>query len=145
MITGGTAENVVAPEASCRCEFRYFDQSLKAALSQRILELCAQEPVPGVTTTVTFGASHPAIDLNEKSQVLLDAALEIASSQGRTLRHERTGGAGDISIVGQAGIGVLDGLGLQGEKMHTVRERANIALIPQQIDLAARLMIHLLR
>ena len=145
VITGGTAENVVAPEASCRCEFRYFDQSLKAALSQRILELCAQEPVPGVTTTVTFGASHPAIDLNEKSQVLLDAALEIASSQGRTLRHERTGGAGDISIVGQAGIGVLDGLGLQGEKMHTVRERANIARIPQQIDLAARQMIHLLR
>lgn len=25
VITGGTAENVVAPEASCRCEFRYFD------------------------------------------------------------------------------------------------------------------------
>ena len=76
---------------------------------------------------------------------LLDAALSIASSQGRTMRHERTGGAGDIAIVGQAGIGVLDGLGLQGEGMHTVRERANIALIPQQIDLAARLMIKLLR
>ena len=100
--------------------------------------------MPGVTTTVTFGASHPAIDLNEKSQVLLDAALEIAKAQGRTLRHERTGGAGDIAIVGQAGIGVLDGLGLQGEGMHTVRERANIALIPQQIDLAGRLMIKLL-
>ncbi len=144
VISGGTAENVVAPEAKCRCEFRYFDQSLKAVLSEKILAICAQEPVPGVTTTVTFGSSHPAIDLNEKSQVLLDAALAIADEQGRALHHERTGGAGDIAIVGQAGIGVLDGLGLQGQKMHTIKEWANIALIPQQIELAARLMVQLL-
>lgn len=140
VISGGTAENVVAPDAECRCEFRYFDQSLKRVLSEKILELCAQEPVPGVSTTVTFGASHPAIDLNEKSQPLLDAALSIAAEQGRSLHHERAGGAGDIAIVGQAGIGVLDGLGLQGDKMHTVREWGNIALIPQQIELAAKLI-----
>ena len=39
----------------------------------------------------------------------------------------------------------LDSLGLQGEGMHTLREQANIALIPQQIDLAARLILQLLR
>lgn len=59
LIRGGTAENVVAPDASCKCEFRYFDQSLQKPLMERIQAICAEEPVPGVTTTVTFGASPP--------------------------------------------------------------------------------------
>ncbi|MBQ8161240.1 MAG: M20/M25/M40 family metallo-hydrolase [Clostridia bacterium] len=139
-ISGGTAENVVAPSAECACEFRYFDEALKPQLMERIREICAEEPVPGVRTTLTFGASHPAIDLNEKSQKLLDMALAITASQGRSFVHERTGGAGDISIAGQAGIGVLDGLGMLGTGMHTVQETADISSMPQQIEMAARLI-----
>ena len=141
LITGGTAENVVAPSASCKCEFRYFDQSLKPVLTERIREICADEPVAGVTTTLTFGASHPAIDLNPRSQALLDKALNIAKAQGRHLHHERTGGAGDISIAGQAGIGVLDGLGLGGDQMHTVDEYALLDTLPAQIELAGELIV----
>lgn len=140
VISGGTAENVVAEQASCACEFRYFDQSYKEPLMERIREICASEPVPGVTTTIEFGASHPAIDLNEKSQVLLDLALGIAKSQGRTMRHEKTGGAGDISIAGLAGIGVLDGLGLMGTGMHRTDETVILESLPQQIELATALI-----
>ena len=140
LISGGTAENVVAPSASCKCEFRYFDQSLKPILAERIREICADEPVPGATTTLTFGASHPAIDLNSRSQALLDMALDIAKKQGRSLYHERTGGAGDIAIAGLAGIGVLDGLGLAGDGMHTVQEYALLDSLPAQIELAAALI-----
>ena len=145
LIQGGTAENVVAPDAFCKCEFRYFDQSLQQPLMNKIKEICAQEPVKNVTTTVVFGASHPAVDLNEKSQTLLSAALQIAKEQGRVLVHERTGGAGDISIAALAGIGVLDGLGMQGGGMHTKDEYAHLSLIPEQIDLAAGLMVKLLQ
>ena len=140
IIRGGTAENVVAAEAECACEFRYFDESLKAPLMDRIREICAKEPVPGVTTSIAFGASHPAIDLNEKSRELLDLALSIAEKQGRSLHHEKTGGAGDISIAGQAGIGVLDGLGLIGTGMHRTDETAFLDSLPKQIELAAELI-----
>jgi len=140
VIRGGTAENVVAENAVCACEFRYFDQSLREPLMERIREICANEPVAGVTTTIEFGSSHPAIDLNEKSQALLDLALDIARSQGRTMRHEKTGGAGDISIAGQAGIGVLDGLGLMGTSMHRKDETVILESLPQQIELAAALI-----
>lgn len=140
LIQGGTAENVVAPDASCKCEFRYFDQSLQQPLMEQISKYCNDEPVPGVVTTVTFGASHPAVDINDKSRALLDIALDIAKSQGRPMMHEKTGGAGDIAIAALAGIGVLDGLGMQGDGLHTVREFANLAPMPLQIDLAARLV-----
>ena len=141
VITGGTAENVVAESASCRCEFRYFDQKYQQILMDKITEICAREPVPGVTTSISFGAAHPAIDLNPVSQMLLDKAQAIAKEQGREMPHEKVGGAGDISIAGQAGIGVLDGLGMPGGKMHTTEEYADISLIPQQIELAARLIM----
>lgn len=140
LITGGTAENVVAAEASCKCEFRYFDQACQQQLAEKITALCAQEPVAGVTTSLTFGASHPACDLNPASQALLDKAQAIAAAQGRPMPHEKTGGAGDISIAALAGIGVLDGLGMPGEKMHTAEETAFLGLIPQQIALAAQLI-----
>ena len=140
VISGGTAENVVAENATCACEFRYFDQSLREPLMNQISEICSKEPVPGVTTSIAFGASHPAIDLNEKSKALLDIALRISKEQGRSLYHEKTGGAGDISIAGQAGIGVLDGLGLMGTGMHRTDETAVLESLTQQIELASRLI-----
>lgn len=141
IIRGGTAENVIAPYAECRCEFRCFGRT--AELEDRIRALCAQEPVPGATTRVSFGAPHPPVDLNERSQALLDRALAIAASLGLTLRHARTGSAGDISIAAQAGIGVLDGLGLPGAQTHTVEEYAYIDELEPRIRLCARLIASL--
>ena len=140
VISGGTAENVVAPSALCRCEFRYFDESLKPSLSEKILEICQEEVVPQVKTKVTFGASHPAVDISPQSQALLDLALAICKEQGIDRHHEKTGGAGDISMAAQAGIGVLDGLGLAGDKMHTTQEVVYLDSLPEQIELAAELI-----
>ena len=140
VISGGTAENVVAESAACRCEFRYFNEAYKSELTEKIQEICSREPVPGVRTALCFGASHPAIDLSPKTQELIDLALAIAKEQGRTFAVERTGGAGDIAIAGQAGIGVLDGLGMIGTGMHTTDETADIASMPAQIELAAGLI-----
>ncbi len=140
VITGGTAENVVAPYARAKCEFRYFNEAYKPGLMDRIRDICGREPVPGVKTRVTFGASHPAIDLNEKSRRLLDMALAVSAEQGVPRKHERTGGAGDIAIAGLAGIPVLDGLGLRGEGMHTVKETVYLDSLPAQIDFAAEMI-----
>lgn len=145
LISGGTAENVVAPHAEADCEFRYFNEAYKPELMDKIREICAVERVPGVKTTLRFGASHPAIDLNEESQKLLDIALEISREQGKKRYHEKTGGAGDIAIAGQAGIGVLDGLGLAGEKMHTVDEWVDLNSLPVQIDFAAEMILRTVR
>ena len=141
LISGGTAENVVAPTAVADCEFRYYDMRYKTELMDKIREICAVERVPGVKTTVTFGASHPSVDLNEKSQKLLDLALAVSEEQGQKRYHEKTGGAGDIAIAGLAGIPVLDGLGLAGEKMHTVEERVFLDSIPRQIEFATEMIV----
>ncbi|HML46375.1 MAG TPA: M20/M25/M40 family metallo-hydrolase [Clostridia bacterium] len=144
VIQGGTAENVVADEASLRGEFRYYDQNYQAMLMDRIRAICDKPGVPGTTTTLAFGAAHPALRRNERSLELMRMAQEIAREDGRELHEESTGGAGDIAIAGLAGIPCLDGLGLEGEGVHTIQEVGYIDSMEPQIKLAEKLMLKLL-
>jgi glutamate carboxypeptidase len=144
ILSGGTAENVVADEAVAHGEFRYFDQRYKQELTDRLTALCAAPGIPGTTTTVSFGASHPALLATEESMALVRRAQEIAQAHGVILGVERTGGAGDIAIAGLAGIPVLDGLGLEGDGMHTVSEFGDLNRLHFHVTLASRLISALL-
>ena len=141
LISGGTAENVVAPLAKAECEFRYFNPDYREELMRRIREITAVERVPGVKTSIQFIDSQPAVDLTEKSRRLLDLALRVSEEQGQPRHHKRVGGAGDIAFAAQAGIGVLDGLGLAGGGMHTTEEYALLESLPKQIDFAAEMIV----
>jgi glutamate carboxypeptidase len=143
-VAGGTCENVVADSAAAYGEYRYYDPAIKDEIGKRIMEACALVKVPCTGAEVAFGTSHPAIKASKGSLELFERARAIAASQGRELRLESTGGAGDIAIAGQAGIPVLDGLGTGGGGIHTLDEYADISLLPQQVDLAARLIRELL-
>lgn len=142
-ITGGTAENVVADYAEAHGEFRYFDMDYKPEITAAIEQICAQPGVDGCTTTVEFGAAHPAAKMTPGSQALFDMAQSIAHDLGEEVFHERTGGAGDISIAAWAGAPVLDGLGMEGAGAHTQSEEAFIDRMPFHIELAARMLKNL--
>ena len=144
VIQGGTAENVVADEAVAHGEFRYYDQSFRQELMDKLLSICAAPGIPGTTTQVTWGNTHPALKATEQSMALVQLAREIAAEYGVDLTAERTGGAGDIAIAGLAGIPVLDGLGLEGDGMHTIIERAYIKNIAFHVTLAERMLLALL-
>ncbi len=145
VVAGGTAENVVADEAVAHGEFRYYDESFKQELMDKLLVLCATPGIPGTTTKVTWGNTHPALKATKQSMALVALAQEIASEYGISIGAERTGGAGDISIAGLANIPVLDGLGLEGDGMHTTHEFASIKNVAFKVALAERLMLALLK
>ena len=145
VLQGGTAENVVADEAAARGEFRYYDQSYRQELMDKLLTICQRPGIPGTTTIVTFGNTHPALKATEQSMRLVELARQIASEYGVALTAESTGGAGDIAIAGLAGIPVLDGLGLEGGGMHTIKEYAFLKDIAFKVTLAERLMLALLQ
>jgi len=145
LINGGTAINAVAPSAQADCEVRFFNPDYEQTTKARVLEICAEEPVKGVKTEVSFGASHPAVDINAKSQVLLDKALALAAQMNLSYSTVRTGGAGDIAIAAKANIGVLDGLGMNGGGMHTVKEFAVISNMDEKIEFASRLILEVIK
>lgn len=144
-ISGGTAENVVADYAEAHGEFRYFDMAFKPELEQAITAICQEPGVEGCTTTVEFGAAHPAAKMTPGSQQLFDAACAIARELGGEVHHERTGGAGDIAIAAWAGAPVLDGLGMEGKGAHTQSECAFLDRVPFLIEMATRMILHVTR
>lgn len=144
VIQGGTADNVVADEAVARGEFRYYDQSYRQELMDKLLAICQKPGIPGTTAQVTFGNTHPALKATEQSMALMELARQIAAEYDVAITAESTGGAGDIAIAGQANIPVLDGLGLQGDGMHTIEEYASLKDIAFKVTLAERLMLALM-
>lgn len=144
VISGGTAENVVADEAEAHGEFRYFDQSFKQELMDKLAAICAKPGIPKTAVTITWGHSHPALKATEKSMALMKIAQRIGAEYGYKIEAERTGGAGDIAIAGLADIPVLDGFGLEGVGMHTTQEYAYIKDAQYHITLAKRMMMELL-
>jgi len=145
VIRGGTAENVVADEAVAHGEFRYYDQAFKQELMDKLHAICQVPGMPGTTTKVTWGNTHPALKATEQSMRLADTAIKIAAELGTDITTESTGGAGDIAIAGLAGIPVLDGFGLEGDGMHTTHEYALISNIPYHVRLAEQMMLALLQ
>ena len=145
VISGGTAENVVADEAEAHGEFRYFDQSFKQELMDKLTAICAKPGIPKTTVSLTWGNSHPALKATEKSMALMKKAQAIGKEYGYTIEAERTGGAGDIAIAGLADIPVLDGFGLEGVGMHTTQEYAYVGDAEYHITLAKRMLMELLQ
>ncbi|MDR1262963.1 MAG: M20/M25/M40 family metallo-hydrolase [Oscillospiraceae bacterium] len=144
VIQGGTAENVVADAAWAKGEYRSFDPEYQEEIRRKIQAICVEPGVPGTTTKLTFGAEHPALAASEQGRALYERARGIGESQGRKLGLERTGGAGDISIAGKAGIPVLDGFGMLGDGAHTLNEYVEIGAIGAQIELAERMIVGVL-
>ncbi|GHU71846.1 glutamate carboxypeptidase [Clostridia bacterium] len=145
VIQGGTAENVVADHAWAKGEYRSFNPAYQEETMKKIQAICDEPGVPGTTTKLTLGAEHPALAASEQGRALYEKARLIGESQGRKLGLERTGGAGDISIAGKAGIPVLDGFGMLGDGVHTLDEYAQVAAIALQIELAERMILEMLK
>jgi glutamate carboxypeptidase len=57
------------------------------------------------------------------SQIFISS---IASLEGRQIKAEAAGGAGDVNYLSRAGVVVLDGLGPVGGEMHTRREYCEV-------------------
>lgn len=143
-VHGGTVDNIVAGEAACWGEFRYYDQAYRAEVLGRIEEIIARPGLPGTTTTLEVLSSHPALKATPQSLALVKRAQDIAQAMGRTIGVESTGGAGDISIAGSTGTPVVDGLGAEGVGCHTAHECLRLSTIPFRVELVSQLLEELL-
>lgn len=140
VLQGGVAENIIADEAEARCEVRFYDPAYQDELLAAVERICAQPGVPGTTTALHVGASHPPFKANEKSARLLELAQEIGRAQGREITAESTGGAGDVAYVCASGIAALDGLGVEGFGAHTKDEYAIASSLLRNAHFAADLI-----
>lgn len=144
VISGGTADNVLAPEAYARGEVRSYDPNEMERLHQALKEICSAPGLPGAAARLTFKASHPPCKKTDASMKLYAVAEEIGKSLGLSPYLLSTGGASDIAFAAQAGIPVLDGLGMEGGGVHTTDEYVDLAKVDVQLMMAKQLLLKLL-
>ncbi len=138
VVSGGTAENVVAAAAEARIDVRVTHTADLARMEEAFASL---EPrVNGTSITVTGEWTRPPLEATPASRALFAAAREHGRSLGLAIDEAFSGGGSDANLIGALGVPVLDGLGVEGGGAHAHDEHVLLDSIPVRAALLARLL-----
>lgn len=131
LIRGGTRANVVAEEASCAIDVRFWT---KAAGERADAAMRSLAPVdPRCVLRVQGGGNRGPLEKTPASARLFEKACRVAQDVGFALGEAETGGASDGNIASAAGLAVLDGLGPDGGGAHSLAEHVLLDDVPRRI------------
>ena len=127
IISGGTVSNAVADTCRIEVDCRYDYNEDKEKLQKAIRAICAENHVSGTTTEVEFPAFMPVFERTGDNDKLLTLVNQVAADFGvPAFGAAHPGGCSDASFMAQAGIPILDSVGVQGDGAHTMHEYANV-------------------
>jgi glutamate carboxypeptidase len=138
VVHGGQWVNCVA--TTCTAEALSMAKR-QADLDQGVARMLALSATANdVSFTVTRGVTRPVWEPDAASMKLYAHAQGIARSLGFEIPHQSAGGGSDGNFTGAMGIPTLDGLGVQGDRMHTLEEHILVDSLPRRGRLLAGLL-----
>ena len=142
MVSGGTAENVIPQHCRFTIDLRVETGADGEAFQGKLRRLA---PIgPDMAVTVTGGMNRPPYERTEAGARLFETARAVAAGRGLDLREApRSGGGSDGNFTAALGIATLDGLGIDGDGAHTLREHASIASMGPRLALMTALLTEL--
>ena len=138
VIRGGAWVNCVS--TTCRAE------ALSMARRQHDLDrgvdamLALSHETGGVRFAVRRGVTRPVWEPDAATLALYRQARDVALGLGFDITHCSAGGGSDGNFTGALGIPTLDGLGLEGEGLHTLAEHIAIPSLLRRGPLLAGLL-----
>lgn len=97
----------------------------------------------GTGFEVALSVVRPVWEPSAETMALYDRAKRIAATLGADLTQGSAGGGSDGNFTGALGLPTLDGLGVQGEGIHTLGEFIELNSLVQRSRLMAGLMAEL--
>ena len=94
----------------------------------------------GVAFEVTRGVTRPVWEPDAGTHRLLDVAKGFHEALGLGFRHESSGGGSDGNFTGAMGVPTLDGLGVEGDRAHTLEEHIRVASLAERGKVMAGLL-----
>lgn len=141
-LQGGTATNVVPEYAACWGNVRYADAEAGEALG-RMIDALATSGAALPRVVVHRHWNRPAKPCTEATRALAEQARRAAEDLGQSLPFASTGGVCDGNILQDAGLPVIDTLGVRGGNLHRTDEFVEIASLVERSQLLAVLMCRL--
>lgn len=144
MVKGGSAANVIPRQASFSVDLRVATMEDAAFYEHRIRGLKPYDP--DVMVIVNGSMNRPPMERTLAGVALYEKARELAANIGFLLPEQRlSGGGSDGNFTAALGIPTLDGLGVDGDGAHTLREHLLISSIEPRRRLLVRLLQSSLR
>ena len=137
VISGGTRGNVVADEARCSIDVRFWSKEEGDRVDTALRSL---EPIDKrCALRLNGGVNRGALEKTPESARLFNNARALAHDLGFGLEEGETGGGSDGNFTAAAGCPTLDGLGPDGGGAHTLHEHVLLEDIPRRIAFVAAL------
>ncbi len=128
IISGGTAHNTVPAKCTFKADVRYATAAQEAWIHEHMQKVADAVYVPGCRTEVTHPKGRPAMELNERNQVLADRINALFVENGfEELPIVPANGGSDAAYVTLAGIPCIDRVGVLGSNAHSVREFSHLS------------------
>lgn len=105
---------------------------------ERILALTNTEA--DVRFEVARGVTRPVWEPSPATLALVERASALAKSIGIDVYHKSQGGGSDGNFTGAMGIPTLDGLGVEGDAMHTLQEHLRVETLASRGRIFAGLL-----
>ncbi|MEM9699665.1 MAG: M20/M25/M40 family metallo-hydrolase [Pseudomonadota bacterium] len=106
--------------------------------------MALQGEVNGAEFKVTRGVTRPVWKPDQPgTMAMYEIAKEIAADLGFDLTCASAGGGSDANFTGALGIATLDGIGVRGDGLHTLKEHIQVASLPERARLVAALVMRL--
>jgi glutamate carboxypeptidase len=145
-IRGGGPSNVVPDEAAAVVDLRAARVAQTRELPERVRALAAQvASAHGVEMAVEGHFHRPPMVPGAAGDALLAAAVRCGAALGLRLEGADVGGGSDASLLADAGLPVLDGLGVRGGALHSPEEYCEIDSIAERAALLGCLLRTLAR
>ena len=96
-----------------------------------------------VSTEVTVGLTRPVWETSPATMRLVAMAEALAKNLRQPFRHENSGGGSDGNFTGAMGVPTLDGLGVAGDKFHTLDEHIEIDSLAMRGRMMAGLLMQI--
>jgi glutamate carboxypeptidase len=103
--------------------------------------LAHNDPDSEVITKVKLGLTRPVWTPSTADLKLVELANDLATQLGQPFRHESSGGGSDGNFTGAMGVPTLDGLGVAGDKYHTLEEHIEIDSLAMRGQMMAGLLM----
>lgn len=139
---GGIATNVVPDHARAWGNVRYKDEPTARVLEEMV-KTCKTpgDAVPSIKVMTSF--NRPAKPPTDGVMKLAHAARAAAEDLGQSMPFGSTGGVCDGNILQDAGLPVIDTLGVRGGGLHTPTEWIDLTSLVERTQLTAVLIARL--
>ena len=142
-VQGGTANNVVAGHATAGVDVRFKRQEDGDRIDRSFQDLRPKDS--RIQLQVSGGIIFPPLEATPRNQKLCQAAVDAAKSVGLDIGIGKTGGGSDGSFLSSLGLGVIDGLGIDGDGAHSINEHVVMDRLPIRAAALTRLVLELAR